>query len=168
MFIGDVGVSNLKVGDNQVDKIYLGDDVVWTSFEPFYWINNGTVSSGYPSSYTDVKTNSATSWAVNTTISGMQGRGESNWSIVGTTIPVSTLDAKYIDVVLDVDFSSTSYYNIIGVKDGVETTIKTVYGKTDTYNLDISMYDSVKLNTVCAAYATNWGYAHIKTIYFHD
>lgn len=163
-----LGASDVKfgLGSDEVDKICLGDEEVWTNFVPFYWIQDNTVTVGYPDSYSSVTKNNVVDWTVNTTITAMQGYGDTNWAMIGTTTAVSTNGAKYVDIISGSSFDRNSVISVIGIKNNIETVL--ISGvKPSVVDLDISGYDAIKLQTTCSAYATNWAYAYIKTIYFH-
>ena len=152
----------------------LNGNRMGASFEPFYWIKNGSVQDGFPSEYASVSKYGQTDWTVNTTITDMQACGyDANCVVLGTTIAVDTKGAKFLDVtpkdghpIVNAHGSCT----VIGVKDGVETQIPVYQSNAWVINANIPIgdYDSIKLKTQCSHWATNWCYFGIYSIYFHN
>lgn len=138
---------------------------VYSAFQPFYWINEGVVEAGYPSSYTNIQQSGTAAYLTKTGITEFGGYGYENWYIIGTTEAVSIGKAKYIDVVGTLFVGSENWFEVIGIKDGVETTIGRFTG--DNTNIPIDAYDAVKLRTRAGNWASSGGQSHINTIYLH-
>lgn len=160
-------LSQVFFDNEEISDVYLNGELVWTSFEPFYWINNGIVQDGYPSTYASVSDNiqSGDDWTIQNSILDLHACSSENWQILGTTDAVDTQGANYVDIGASFAGNDNCNYQIIGIKNGVETVIETYTASTD--NILIEGYDSIKLQTCCSHWATNWGYAYIKNVYFY-
>ena len=167
MIYNGVEIEVMTFNGNKVETWIHNGVEVFSGFEPFYWIKDAVVQDGYPSSYATVTQSNTETWLTDTTITNMCGRGTDNWTITGTTIEVDTQGNKFVDIgQLYFTVHIYVWYEIIGVVDGTETIIGRY--TTATSNIPISGYDSIKLRTQCGNWATNWGYARIKSIYFHS
>lgn len=174
MFVSDRQIQSVCLCETEMKSVYLGDTELWASFEPFYWIKEKTVTDGFPTSYTTTSNSGGTAWTLNWTITGMTGCGyDANMIMVGETVYVDTCGAKYLDVTPVLGSPNVNVNGkceIIGIKNGVESTIE-IY-KDNAWvimeSIPVGMFDSVKLKTTCAHWATNWASFQLDTIYFHN
>lgn len=128
--------------------------------EPFYWIKNGVVQSGYPSTYTTSKSPSEC-WIRNllTNFYCSMGSSANNGSVSGYTSEVDTKGNKYMTVTVSFDVAhGGGSFNING------TTITT----EGTHTIDISNVDSVSIAATLWSYAYSATGSAISSIYFHS
>lgn len=116
---------------------------VFSASEPFYWIQNSVVQSGYPSAYNVSSITSGTYYRNFLTGFYMTGNDNGNSTFKGVTNPVSTQRNKYMEVIVSSLYGGAKKLTIAG------TTITA----TGTYVIDVRNMDTVTIAVELTAWA---------------
>ena len=141
---------------------------VYSGFTPFYWVENGVVTSGYPTDYTVTITQ-----GVGYSTEGTKVTGFGVWSpgqdiaskAYGYTPLVDTKGAKYM--IIDVTTGGGGSLDQMGVNGNVIPDSNIREKGSGTFVVDISQYEEVQINT----WITSWPWGNhfnvnITRIYF--
>ncbi len=150
--------------------------VLWKASEPFYWIKDGVVQSGYHSTYTnysispDPSDNEGCSYDNSLTAFTIGSASEeTGFQFVGSTASVETKGNKYMEVTLGANVSSygSSSGNINSFKiAGIEC--NTLVKPNAVMTVDVSNFTTanISLDIECWAWG-NYMYLPIKSIAFY-
>lgn len=175
-------LSKYKFQHNGVDMkkvLHNGTVELWSSSEPFYWIKNGAVQSGYPSNYTNCTfdpkkgedEDAYVDYNTSLTLCTAYAAGYLAANLRASTAPVETKGNKYIEVTMS-PYYAFGTEATSGVLDsfkigGIECKSKVKNGAVIT--VDISHLDTVTISVDMTANA--WGntmYNAIQSIRFYS
>lgn len=129
-------------------SIFRGLEKVYPVYQPFAWILNRVLQSGYSLSWTQDNKSSDCYFAnLNTTIS-LVATGTSNVSATVHSNSISTQKNKTIEISFGVDSSAGSIVDVVGNNSGRRS-----LGGAGTHLLDISKDDSIYLIVGISAWA---------------
>ena len=149
-----------RIRGHDISRIRCKGQDVWKKSEPFYWIKNGAVQSGFPSTYS-ISKNPSEVWTRNliTNFYCSCGTLGQTGYLSGSTSKVETKGNKYMTVTVSFDVAhGGGSFSING------TTITTA----GTHTIDVSNVDSVSISASLWSYAYSATGSAINTIYFHD
>lgn len=153
-------MSSGRIKGHNISRIrYKGQDIYKDS-EPFYWIKNGSVQSGFPSTYSISKSPSQV-WTKNllTNFYCSCGSLGSTGYLSGSTSKVETKGNKYMSITVTFDIAhGGGSFSING------TTITTA----GTHIIDVSNVDSVSISASLWSYAYSATGSAITNIYFYS
>ena len=128
---------------------------IWTSNE-FYWVNNSSLVSGYPSTITVSESNpSGLYYRPNFPTDLYAGTSDQSWSIKLTTGTVSTKGCKYMAITF-----SDLY--------GCEVSVNGTWVANGSTTVDVSSYSSVYITFTLSGNSGTTAWAKISSIKFYN
>ena len=172
MITNDVQLKSMTYNGQEV-KTWVHNGVeVWSKATPFYWINNGVVQSGMPTTYTNYTINITSPNSIfNITNLGICGMSD-NTRFQGTTNAVNTQGNKYMEIVFNYGSVTDTSGNDGGVLNSfrvANTEYKDKVTENAVITIDVSKLETVTLYVDITAWAlNNWAELQIKSIRFYS
>lgn len=150
-----------RIRGHDITRMRCKGQDVWKKSEPFYWIKNGAVQSGFPSTYSISSYSPSNLYYRNLLTNFYCSCGSINGTgyLNGQTSEVETKGNKYMTITVSLGITHGS---------GSFTINGTKITSSGTYTIDVSNVKTVSISAYLFTYAYSATDSSISSIYFHD